>query len=156
MKIIALQGAISTLLIAPWSAMIENRPRRERAADLDGPAILPTAPAVLLFGETPDSTCLEKAEAMLRTVPPQRLHEAIPAWRRLADSIRSLHSDERRMGELHQLIADERAGKVRFPDRETPAPDEFTAQLRGCDLRWDDVTGWSDRLQRALAIADSA
>jgi len=59
-------------------------------------------------------------------LPPHRFHAAIPAWRHLAASVREAQSDDERI----------------------------TARLRTCGLTWHDVTTNSERLRRALAIAD--
>jgi hypothetical protein len=118
------------------------------------PSTLHTTPMFLLFGESVDCDRVEAAEGMLRTVPPRRLHAAIPAWRRLAAKVRSALADEDEMARLRLLVADG-AGKFRFPfDSAAPAADELTALLKVCGLWWHDVTSYSERLQRALAIAD--
>jgi hypothetical protein len=51
------------------------------------PVSLPTTPDVLCYAVLPDLTLAQGAEVMLRTVPAHRLHEVIPAWRRLATAV---------------------------------------------------------------------
>jgi hypothetical protein len=114
------------------------------------PPELPTTADVLVYPEGPDLTCAEKALAMLGTVPPERLHESFPVWRRTAEAVRSASADDAMMADLRARTEGER-----FPRWHEAPPDEFTGLLMACGLDWLDVTTSSDNLRTALRVADS-
>jgi len=47
----------------------------------------------LLYVERDDIGLVDNTEDMLRTMPAERFHEAIPAWRRLAVVVREARDD---------------------------------------------------------------
>jgi hypothetical protein len=129
----------------------------DAARQVSIPPNLATTADCLLFVERDDIGEVDIAEDMLRTVPPARLHEVIPGWRLLAVAVEEARADPTVMAWVRdQAAADavfpKTAESVRFPAF-GPVPNDLTAHLRSCGLLWGDLANWSDRLQRALAIA---
>jgi hypothetical protein len=125
------------------------------------PTNLPTTPDFLVYVERDDIGLVDNAEDMLRTMSAERFHEAIPAWRRLAVVVRDARDDPAVMARVRQQAAAEAIfpktpDSMRFPHFPDAAPDEVTAHLRSCGLNWHDLVEWTDRMRRALAIADTA
>lgn len=122
-------------------------------------SVLPTVPDAIAYCEYPDGTAHERAEAMLHTVPLDRMRALFPEWEKLAEAVEAVRADPERMHELQDRAAGEWingrwTGRELFPTRDEPLPDELTALLRTCNLTWQDVTTGSEDLDRALAVAD--
>jgi len=117
------------------------------------PSTLPATADVVVYPEGPDLICAQRAHGMLCTIEPNRFHKAFPAWRRMAEAVRSARADDALMAELRARVDGESAS-ARFPRFHEEPPDELTMLLMACDLHWFDVTTWSDPLRSALRVAD--
>lgn len=89
---------------------------------------VPTAEDAVAFVQAAGMTPLDTAERMVHSVPADRFHRVFPAWRRFAASLRA------------------------------PQPDfaELTKNASFIGLHMTDVTGATDSLKRALAVAGGA
>jgi hypothetical protein len=126
------------------------------AAQVVVPATLATAVDTLVYAETPDVTCAQLAEGMLRTIPAARLHAAVPHWRRLAQAVHAVRTDATALQRLRQLANGLATGRIAFPRFNEDPLDDLTGCLLACGLNWTDVLADSAQLHHALAIAGRA
>jgi hypothetical protein len=117
----------------------------ELAQPLD---VLPRTDSAIAFVTFNESTIVEQAEAMLRTIPASRFHATFPAWRCLAQMLEQVRSDEAQTARHRKQVTETN-------DESSPQSDddELTSQLRACGLSWYNVESDSDSLRRALSLA---
>lgn len=111
---------------------------------------LPGSGHLITFVEEDDSSASSRAHLMLATVPRHVLRETFPHWERLGELVQGARRDVDVMADLRARVA---LRERSFPKYEDPAPDELTAVLRDCGLRWHDVTTESAALRTALRVS---
>jgi hypothetical protein len=122
---------------------------------VDPLAGLDTTPEAIAFVEFPDSTTVEKAEAMQWSVGADRLHAAVPHWRRLAAAVRGVQADAERRRHLRETAPPAEFFWHRTPNAGEPVADPLFLLLRACGLAWQDVADGSPKLNQALAIGEA-
>lgn len=122
------------------------------AARVRLPSALPITQHTLVYVEADDNTLLQSAERMLRTVPLDRFHEAIPMWRSLSATLREARADAAVMARVRELAAADQPIDTWQPSR-GDLIDQLAVRLRSCGLSWDSVGAGdpADDLARAAS-----
>ena len=110
---------------------------------------LPASQPLIAFVQEDDCDTPQTALLMLATVPRDTFRVTFPHWQRLTHLVGAARADADRMADLSARVA---ARERQFPKYADPAPDELTAALRDCGLRWHDVTTNSGPLRTALRV----